>query len=59
MTRQALKRHLARLGFEQLRRTVMPFATARGYLTDEDVFNRMSGGSSLTTSTAQRKRPRN
>jgi predicted transcriptional regulator len=40
--REALKRHLAQLRFEQLRRSVMPFAEARGYLTDEDVFNRVS-----------------
>jgi hypothetical protein len=25
--------------FELLRRRIMPFAEARGYLTDEDVFN--------------------
>jgi predicted transcriptional regulator len=40
--RQALKRHLALLRFEQLRRRVMPFAAARGYLTDDDVFDRIS-----------------
>ena len=40
--REALRRHLARLRFEQLRRRVMPFAEARGYLTDEDVFDTMS-----------------
>ena len=40
--RAALKRHLAGLRFEQLRRRVMPFAAARGYLTDEDVFDRIS-----------------
>ena len=37
----ALKHHLARFRFEQLRWSVMPFAGARGYLTDEDVFNRI------------------
>ncbi len=42
VTREALRRHLARLRFEQLRRRVMPFAEARGYLTDEDVFNTVS-----------------
>jgi predicted transcriptional regulator len=36
--RQALHRHLALQQFEGLRRRVMPFAEARGYLTDEDVF---------------------
>jgi predicted transcriptional regulator len=40
--RQALKGHLALLRFEQLRRRVMPFAAARGYLTDDDVFDRIS-----------------
>ena len=40
--REALRRHLAQLRFEQLRRRVMPFAEARGYLTDEDVFHKVS-----------------
>lgn len=40
--REALRRHLAQVRFEQLRRRVMPFAEARGYLTDEDVFNHVS-----------------
>lgn len=40
--REALKRHLARRRFAQLRRRVMPFAEARGYLTDEDVFKDVS-----------------
>jgi predicted transcriptional regulator len=40
--REALRRHLALLRFEQLRRRVMPFAEARGYLTDEDVFKDVS-----------------
>jgi predicted transcriptional regulator len=35
--RDALKRQLSILRFEQLRRQVLPFAEARGYLTDEDV----------------------
>ena len=35
--RDALRRQLALLRFEQLRRQAMPFAEARGYLTDEDV----------------------
>ncbi len=42
IVREALKRHLARLRFEQFRRRVMPFAEARGYLTDEDVFKEIS-----------------
>jgi predicted transcriptional regulator len=40
MVREALRRHLAQLRFEQLRRRVMTFAEARGYLTDEDVSGR-------------------
>ena len=40
--REALKRHLAQLRFEQLRRRTMRFAEARGYLTDEDVFKTVS-----------------
>ena len=35
--REALRRQLSLIQFEQLRRQVMPFAEARGYLTDEDV----------------------
>jgi metal-responsive CopG/Arc/MetJ family transcriptional regulator len=42
VVREALRRYLAQLRFEQLRRRVMPFAEARGYLTDEDVFNKVS-----------------
>jgi predicted transcriptional regulator len=37
VVREALRRQLALLRFEQLRRKVLPFAEARGYLTDEDV----------------------
>ena len=40
--REALTRHLALLRFGQLRAQVMPFAEARGYLTDEDVFRLVS-----------------
>ena len=40
--RDALRRQLALLQFEQLRRQAMPFAEARGYLTDEDVFRDVS-----------------
>ena len=38
IVREALRRRLAVLRFEQARRAVLPFAEARGYLTDEDVF---------------------
>lgn len=40
--RAALKRHLALLRFQQLRRQAMPYAAAHGFLTDEDVFDRIS-----------------
>jgi predicted transcriptional regulator len=40
--RDALRRHLARLRFEQLRGRVMVAAAARGYLVDEDVFDQVS-----------------
>ncbi len=34
----ALRRQLSLLMLEPLRHKAMPFAEARGYLTDEDVF---------------------
>ncbi|MEW6746265.1 MAG: ribbon-helix-helix protein, CopG family [Planctomycetota bacterium] len=37
IVREALQRQLSVFRFEQLRRQVLPFAEARGYLTDEDV----------------------
>jgi predicted transcriptional regulator len=42
VAREALRRQLRLSQFEQLRQRVMPFAEARGYLTDEDVFARVS-----------------
>jgi predicted transcriptional regulator len=42
VVREGLRRYLAQLRFVQLRRRVMPFAAAHGYLTDEDVFNKVS-----------------
>ncbi|MEX2471325.1 MAG: CopG family transcriptional regulator [Gemmatimonadota bacterium] len=42
LVRDALRRQLALTRFEDLRRRIMPFAEARGYLTDEDVFNDLS-----------------
>jgi predicted transcriptional regulator len=39
---EALRRQLSILRFEQLRREIMPFAEARGYLTDEVVFKNIS-----------------
>lgn len=37
IVRDALRHQLAVLRFEKVRRQLMPFAEARGYLTDEDV----------------------
>jgi predicted transcriptional regulator len=37
IVRDSLKRQLSIIRFEQMRRQVLPFAEARGYLTDEDV----------------------
>lgn len=42
VAREALRRQLAIEEFESLRRRIMPFAEARGYLTDEDVFRDVS-----------------
>jgi predicted transcriptional regulator len=38
VAREALRRQLRITKFEALRRRIMPFAEARGYLTDDDVF---------------------
>ena len=42
IVREALQRQLKLLRFEQLRRQVLPFAEARGYLTDEDITREVS-----------------
>ena len=42
IAREALRRQLRISQFEALRRRMMPFAEARGYLTDEDVFAEVS-----------------
>jgi predicted transcriptional regulator len=42
VVRDALRRQLSLLMFEQLRHKAMPFAEARGYLTDEDIFKAVS-----------------
>ena len=42
IAREALRRQLRLEHFEEIRRRVMPFAEARGYLTDEDVFSKIS-----------------
>jgi predicted transcriptional regulator len=38
VARDALRRQLRLTQFEAVRRRMMPFAEARGFLTDEDVF---------------------
>ncbi len=42
LAREALRRQLTPVEFEQQRRRVLPFAEARGYLTDEDIFRDIS-----------------
>ena len=42
VVRDALRRQLSLLRFERLRRRSLPFAEARGYLTDEDIFKDVS-----------------
>lgn len=40
--REALERQLALDRLADLRRRIAPFAEARGYLTDEDIFREIS-----------------
>ena len=42
LAREALRRQLTLVEFEQQRRRTLPFAEARGYLTDEDIFRDVS-----------------
>ena len=42
LVRQAVRREVSLRRFDDLRRRVLPFAEARGYLTDEDVFRDIS-----------------
>lgn len=42
IARDALRRQLRLTQFEAVRRRIMPFAEARGFLTDEDVFAKVS-----------------
>ena len=42
IAREALRRQLRISRFESLRQRIMPFAEARGLLTDEDVFDLVS-----------------
>lgn len=42
IAREALRRQLRLAQFEELRKRIMPFAEARGILTDEDIFSQVS-----------------
>jgi predicted transcriptional regulator len=42
IVRQAVRREVSLRRFEDLRRRALPFAEARGFLTDEDVFRVVS-----------------
>jgi predicted transcriptional regulator len=42
VAREALRRQLRLTQFEAIRRRIMPFAEARGFLTDEDIFAQVS-----------------
>lgn len=42
LVRDALRRQLSLLRFEALRRKALPFAEARGYLTDDEVVRDIS-----------------
>ena len=42
LARDALRRQLAFLRFERLRKRTLPLAESQGYLTDEDVFRDVS-----------------
>jgi predicted transcriptional regulator len=42
VARQALRRQLRISQFDALRKRIVPFAEARGFLTDDDVFKEIS-----------------
>ena len=42
IAREALRRQLRLEQFEEIRKRIMPFAEARGFLTDEDIFSKIS-----------------
>jgi predicted transcriptional regulator len=42
MVRYALKRQLSIESFQELRRQLLPYGEAQGWLTDEDVFGEVS-----------------
>ena len=41
LVRESLRRYVQIYRFRKLREKVMPFAEARGLLTDEDIFNKL------------------
>ena len=41
IAREALRRQIRLETFEELRKRIMPFAEARGYLTDEEIFSKL------------------
>ena len=42
VVREALRRHLSLRSFERLRERMVPLARKKGYITDEDVFRKIS-----------------
>jgi predicted transcriptional regulator len=42
LVRQAIKRQLSIESFQQLRKELLPYGEAQGWLTDEDVFSEVS-----------------
>jgi predicted transcriptional regulator len=42
IAREALRRQLRLEQFDEIRKRIMPFAEARGFLTDEDIFSEIS-----------------
>lgn len=42
LVREALRRQLSVESFQQLRKKLMPYGEAQGWLTDEDVFREVS-----------------
>jgi len=42
LVRESLRRYVAVEKFRSIRKTVLPFAEAQGFLTDEDVFKAIS-----------------
>ncbi|MBZ5554208.1 MAG: ribbon-helix-helix domain-containing protein [Acidobacteriia bacterium] len=42
LVRDAIRRQLSLLRFGHLRRKILPFAEARGYLTEEDISRKVS-----------------